>query len=329
MAKRPIPASGSRFSFGTKMLIGLLILALCFIGVIVTWPSAGLKLANQIDRLTKCTNHCLTPWAYEKYYGFNPRSATGGIFKADNAEMVESWGGDKAVLPASVSKLFTIEYASTVMNLNEQVSVDAETLALVKPNSSTAKLTPGKYLVSQLYAAMLIPSGNDAAYGLAVATSRKLHGNRLSAVAALAYFDTDINKFLKSSGYSATKITDPAGYSATDTTSANDVALATSRLLKYPWLKDLVKNHQYSITTPDARSYTWVNTNEFLDPDSEFYNPKVAGVKSGSWSGWTNLVTLYHGEKADYIVIVFGSSGNKDRYRDTQTLLKVLSENHK
>lgn len=70
-------------------------------------------------------------------------------------------------VPASLAKLFVIEYAATLADLESIVPVSEEALALTKPNSSVAGIKEKNYFLHNLFAAMLIPSGNDAAYAVA------------------------------------------------------------------------------------------------------------------------------------------------------------------
>lgn len=70
-------------------------------------------------------------------------------------------------LPASLAKLFVIEYASTFTDLDDIVSVNSTSLSLTKQGSSVANIKEKEYYLQNLFAAMLVPSGNDAAYAVA------------------------------------------------------------------------------------------------------------------------------------------------------------------
>lgn len=68
---------------------------------------------------------------------------------------------------ASLAKLFAIDYALGKVDLEDIVEVNQEVLELVPAGSSLANLYAGEYTVKQIMEAMLVPSGNDAAYALA------------------------------------------------------------------------------------------------------------------------------------------------------------------
>lgn len=70
-------------------------------------------------------------------------------------------------LPASLAKLFVIEYAATLADLDSIVPANYEAIQLTKPGSSVANIDAKKYFLHNLFAAMLVPSGNDAAYVVA------------------------------------------------------------------------------------------------------------------------------------------------------------------
>lgn len=69
--------------------------------------------------------------------------------------------------PASLAKLFVIDYATTLVDLDDVVLAKNEAISLTKQGSSVANIKEKKYYVKNLFAAMLVPSGNDAAYVLA------------------------------------------------------------------------------------------------------------------------------------------------------------------
>lgn len=70
-------------------------------------------------------------------------------------------------IPASLAKLFVVEYAATISDLDSIVSANDEAIALTKQGSSVAGITSKDYYLHNLFAAMLVPSGNDAAYVVA------------------------------------------------------------------------------------------------------------------------------------------------------------------
>lgn len=259
------------------------------------------------------------------------------------------------VTPASIEKLFTIYFANSIFTLNEKVSFGWPSLTLAQDDSSLAILQPGTYTVKDLYAAMLIPSGNDAANALAVAGGIKISKQELDAAEARNAFVNAANIFLKENKISHTTMSRPSGFSYTDTTSVSDIVSVCKEILKHQWFLEIIQSSHYSIKTPSSQEYSWENSNAFIDKNSKIYNPKVKGIKTGTldnsdtynkpekstFSGVPsrsnhqtikqkvqiyNLVSLYQTKSDYYIVLTIHSPNNDSRYKDSKTLFKLIEE---
>ncbi|MDO5723590.1 MAG: serine hydrolase [Flaviflexus sp.] len=228
---------------------------------------------------------------------------------------------DEKVAPASLAKLFAIDYASTMLDPGETIAVTSSTLDLVKPGSSMAGLVPGTYSVENLYAAMLLPSGNDAANALAAAVADKISPDAADPVQRQRIFLTGLAGHLRDRGYLSTNIDDPCGYDTTSRTTPMDVAKVTKRLLTYEWFREMTSAHTYSTVTPGGVTLTWQNTNFFLDPNSAYYIEGVTGVKTGSLGKNFNLVTRYQGQGRDLLIVSLGSPTPAARYDDAMNIV--------
>ena len=80
-----------------------------------------------------------------------------------NNEIFISKKENEQQLPASLAKLFVIEYAATIADLDSIVPASYEAISMTKPGSSVADIEVKDYFLHNLFAAMLVPSGNDAA----------------------------------------------------------------------------------------------------------------------------------------------------------------------
>ena len=75
---------------------------------------------------------------------------------------------DEEIAPASTAKLLTAITALDYCDLEDVVTIGEE-VWLVALDSSRAWIDPGnQFTIKQLLHAMLLPSGNDAAYALAI-----------------------------------------------------------------------------------------------------------------------------------------------------------------
>ncbi len=228
---------------------------------------------------------------------------------------------NKKLIPASLTKLFVIDYVLTLTNLEEVVLVDSKVLAMPKKNSSRAALIAGNYSVSHLIAGVIIPSGNDAAYALAEHCGKKLNFNSKNYQQE---FLQGLKGYLQENNYKDTVINDPSGYDLETQTTAVDVLNVTKKLLKNKWLRSLFQTKEYTMPRPDKRGYILKNTNYFLFPDSIYYNPKVMGIKTGALKGINNLVSLYINDNKEYIIITIGAKTDENRYEDHQYLMEKL-----
>lgn len=89
------------------------------------------------------------------------------VYDIEQGEYLFYEGDSQLPTVASLAKLFVIDYALTKVNLEDVIEVNQEVLDLVPAGSSLANLKVGKYTVKEIMEAMLVPSGNDAAYSLA------------------------------------------------------------------------------------------------------------------------------------------------------------------
>lgn len=232
-----------------------------------------------------------------------------------------------ALLPASLAKLYVIDYATTLCERDEQVVADESALAMVKPNSSVADIeVNASYSVEDIYAAMLVPSGNDAAYVLADYLGGKLNPEAGTAEQRVQVFLTGLKSYLAEQGYANTVINDPSGYDYDSTTTVLELEKVSSKLLTYQWFRDIVSQYTYTATLADDRSQVWMNTNVFLDPQSEFYNPNVVGIKTGSLADDYNLVVLYQQHGKEFLICSIGSESNTSRYDDVTYLLQTIDQ---
>lgn len=233
---------------------------------------------------------------------------------------------DEPRLPASLAKLYVVEYASTMTDLDDVVQVDPDALAMTKEGSSIAWIEAKPYFIRNLFAAMLVPSGNDAAYALADYCGSILSPEALTAEERVGAFMTGLNQYLQENGYDDTVLYDPSGFDTQARTTVLDLKEVVKKLLEHGWFREIVSQTAYTAALPDGTSQTWHNTNTFLDPTSAYYNENVVGVKTGSLSDDYNLIVLYQMHGKEFLICSLGSQSNDSRYDDVQHILKTIDE---
>lgn len=124
-------------------------------------------------------------------------------------EIFVSKNENEPQIPASLAKLFVIEYASTLADLDSIVVADYGAISLTKPGSSVAQIKEKEYFLHNLFAAMLVPSGNDAAYVVADYCGGLLSPQAESCQERVRIFMEDLNLHLQQQGYLDTVLYDP------------------------------------------------------------------------------------------------------------------------
>ena len=227
------------------------------------------------------------------------------------------------VYPASITKLFSAYVALQFLQPEQQITAGGD-LDLVGYGSSVAEIQEGDTLsVEMLVEAMLLPSGNDASYILADAAGKVIAGDdSLSPSASLSAFMKEVNGQLRSLGLTGTKFTNPDGYHSPDHyTTFADLVKITQLAVENQTIMQYAVTPNETVTLGD-RTLEWKNTNELIDPVSEYYCPYATGLKTGQTpSAGSCLLSSFDVEGNRYIIGVFGCPEMEDRFADTLQLL--------
>ncbi len=246
------------------------------------------------------------------------------------------------IYPASVTKLFTCFVALQYLPSDLVITVGDE-LDMVVAGSSVAGLRKGdKLTVSQLVEAMLLPSGNDAAYVLAVNTAKAIMD--LSGQAVVGAFNTqdyidlfmaEMNQQADQLGMTGTHFANPDGiHRANHYMSFQDLALlgklsaSDETILKNAIIsQDTVTFVQRGAAVGEldeeelGDTVQWKNTNAIINPESEYYCPYATGLKTGQTpSAGSCLLSSFAYEGRQYIIGVFGCPDVDARFADTLQL---------
>ncbi|BBF43414.1 D-alanyl-D-alanine carboxypeptidase [Lachnospiraceae bacterium KM106-2] len=235
----------------------------------------------------------------------------------------------QAIAPASTAKMLTALTVAKYLSPDEKITVGDE-IALVAKDASRAGIHRNNILtVKQLLEGMLLPSGNDAAYTLAVHTGRRIGGRDLDCRQAIQVFVEQMNEESKRLGATHSYFISPDGYDEEGQYStAEDLCIIASTLLKSSYsdglLKEIVSKDRIRECFVDGTDVTWNNTNELLSKESEYYNSEVIGLKTGSSaSAGKCLVSAAYINNKLYISAVMGDS-EKGRYLDSNRIYAAL-----
>ena len=240
------------------------------------------------------------------------------IYAVDSAE---------SIYPASTLKMLTALTVLEIAEPEERITLGTE-IYIPPLDASRAGLEYGMTLsVRDLLEGLLLPSGADAAYALAVYCGRKLEGDgRLSYDAAVTAFVAAMNRKAEEIGAGYTTAVNAVGLDAKgQRTTAEDILKMTRVFLSDPLLAEICGLPAAKITSEEGKTVSLKNTNKMLIGNSGYYNGDVAGVKTGTTSRAGNcLVSVFTVEGGTYICIVMKSS-YYGKFTDTQKLYEVCA----
>lgn len=226
---------------------------------------------------------------------------------------------DEQCKPASLTKMLTllVAYDATAGHQDDLVTV-TNTMLNVPEGSSLANLVAGDRLsVYDLFYAMMLPSGNDAARTLAitVAGSESAFAELMNAKAAELGMKN--SHFSNSHGFEAEN----------HYTTAYDLYLIARAISNRPELVQIFSTVSYKAkiypkdqTDPVYRTYT--NTNTMINPKSGDYVEGVKGIKTGYTSQAGNcLATYYEKDGRRLIVVTVGNREKNRRFIDNSNLI--------
>lgn len=242
---------------------------------------------------------------------------------SEESPILYSKNGSDRVYPASITKLATALYSMEILSADTVIYPGEETY-FPREGSSSAYIRPHHALtLEMLIEGMLLPSGNDAAYAIAVACGRAVADDEeLDAASAVDIFVDGMNEYTKSIGCTQTFFTTPDGFAGNEHYSSTyDIALIARAAVENELIMKYAGLSCDDVVYASGHINHWVNTNEFLDPSSEYYNEHVIGLKTGSTDGNYCLVTVYKDGEKCFIIGVFGCPSDSSRYIATKILM--------
>lgn len=209
--------------------------------------------------------------------------------------------------PASTTKIMTALVSQDVYKSADILTVTPQSLV----GGSSMGLVDGERLTyrSLLYG-MLLNSGNDAAYTIAV----NYPGGFEQFVAAMNQKVAQLN--LKD-----TNFTNPAGFDNKDHySSAYDLSQIAKELISSPQLSKIVSTKETSIISLDkTHQHPLKNVNKLLSEDG------VIGIKTGyTLESGENLVGLVERNNHEVITVILHS---QDRFGESKKLMDWVFEN--
>ena len=187
------------------------------------------------------------------------------IYEEKSGDIVYTQNETKKMYPASTTKLMTALVAIENGNLNERITIGDE-INNIDSDSSVAKLEEEEIIVMRdLFYALLLPSGNDAANVIAINVGRKMSGNSETRDGeAYDVFIDGMNKKAETLGMTKSHFTNPHGLHDTDHYStANDLLKLGQAAFSDQTIASITRSKTHKITT-NKKEHIWQNSNQML-----------------------------------------------------------------
>lgn len=239
--------------------------------------------------------------------------------------------------PASTTKIMTALLALEYLSPDEIIQVGDEANLSWGPervDAQKAGLNYGQELrVQELLYGLMLASGSDAAFTIAVNVARRASGDLyLDDNQALADFSLLMNQKAVSIGALETNFVNPDGIQDPHHyTTAYDLALIAQFAMQNRQFRDLVATTIYStgdivIASGGVYSRTWESTNRLIQPLDPHYYAPANGIKTGTTAeaGYCLVSSAMVGDHL-VIAVVLGST-EEGVWSDSVTLLEYAKE---
>ena len=183
---------------------------------------------------------------------------------------------------------------------------------------------------AKLLYGLMLPSGNDAAYTVAVNIARRASGENLGDAEAIEYFCGLMNAYCVEIGANNSHFTTPEGWDDENQyTTVSDLAIIAATALKNQTFRTVVGTHEIRLLIHSGETFYLTNSNKLLDSDGKFYNPDVFGVKTGSTDlAGSCLVAAVKIEDKEYLAIATFCSSDTARYTTVTELIEMAKRYH-
>lgn len=250
-----------------------------------------------------------------------------GLYTADSLYCLYEKNSLSTIYPASMTKLLTACTALYYISPDTIYTVGSEQ-NLVGYGSSLAYIGYGNRLtLRDLIAGMLICSGNDAAYTIAVNVARDVSGNPyMSDSEAVSCFAQLMNSYAYNIGAVSSNFVNPDGWDDySQYTTVHDMALISAHAMQYYEIRNIVSCSSKYVTFASGENTMWYNSNALLHPESPYYLPQAIGLKTGTTPLAGNcLIAVINSYGTEYIAIVAGCQTDSGRYEAIHQLISML-----
>ena len=244
------------------------------------------------------------------------------VVDMDSGKVIYDYNGNKAIYPASTTKIMTAYLCLKYGDLNAYVTVQPGILSDVIPDATTLGLVTGERIqVRSLLLSMMLISSCDSANVIAQHVS-----------GSIAKFAALMNREAKALGCTGTHFACTHGLPNTSHyTTARDMAIIARAAMSYPVFRQIVGSRYMDIPATNVhRARRLENINMFMPfSGSAYAYPYATGIKTGTTTaaGYC-LVSSAEKDGVRLLAAVYGSSSMANRYNSSRNLYEWAFANY-
>ncbi len=246
------------------------------------------------------------------------------LYDLTSDEIIYEKNSNKKCYPASTTKMLTAIVASSIIKDKDTEITVGNEIELIGAESSTAGLQIGdKLTFEMLLDALMLPSGNDAAYTVAVNTARIYKNDpSISNKEAVSIFMDLVNDAAKQITATDTHFTTPDGWHDDNHyTTAADLAKIATYLRTVPIVKQSASKAYAEWEFLSGGTAVWYNSNKLILGDSGYYSPYVDGIKTGfTDEAGTSVVASASMDGHTLIAVVMNADSLYKKYEEAHLL---------
>jgi len=225
--------------------------------------------------------------------------------------------------PASVTKILTAILTLENCQLTDTVTVSKTAISNIPSGYVIAPLFVGEQMsVEDLLYALMLKSANDAAYVLAEHVGGSVEG-----------FSNMMNKKAEELGCKNSHFVNPNGiHNSNHYTTAYDMYLIAKYAMENEEFVKIVSTYQHTLSATNKYSKKdriMKNTNNFVNPNSRYYDENVKGIKTGTTMQAGNcLITSSSKNGFDVITVVLGAKTAESKFSETKNMMNYFFNNY-
>ena len=244
-----------------------------------------------------------------------------GVCDGSTAELLCACNEDVRCEMASLTKVMTcylaLRLVQTSNSLTFQHKIRMSRLAVTIPGSRSGLREGDEVTVWDLLHALMLPSGNDAAWSLAEFFGRYIQGVVAEHTVCrdyVGFFLMEMNVMAEDMGLTRTVFDSPHGLpNAKNRSSVRDLCKLVCICMKNPTFQEIVNTRTYTCRVKSHEVF-WLNTNKLLD-----YG--WTGVKTGVTSAaGPCLAATFQLRDQMYVVTLLKCPSLEARWKDAITL---------